>query len=98
MTSRKDGYITVGISEFYKDLIDKCLKLNREDAKFSGRNPSGADVVRLALDELFKKRALEEFKSEIARIGLQSQVASDLTKYSKNIQSTERRSRAELRR
>ncbi len=60
MTSRKDGYITVRISEFHEDLIDKYLKLNREDAKFSGRNPSRADVVGLALDELFKKRALQE--------------------------------------
>ena len=50
--------MTVRLSQFYEDMIDRYLKLKRGNAEPRGQKASRADVVRLALDEFFKKEGL----------------------------------------
>jgi hypothetical protein len=58
--SEKKGYITIKLSKFYEDLIDNYLEMHRENGRFGGRRISRANVVRLALDELFKKEGITQ--------------------------------------
>ena len=56
--SNKKEYFTIRLSKFYEDLIDNYLELHRGDAQFGGQRISRATVVRLALDDFFKKAGI----------------------------------------
>jgi hypothetical protein len=56
--STKKGYFTIRLSKFYEDMIDNYLEIHREDARFGGQRMSRATVVRLALEDFFKKEGI----------------------------------------
>jgi len=73
--SNKNEYITIRLSKFYEELIDNYLEQHQKNGKLVGRRTSRANVVRMALDEFFKKKnGLQE---------TQPTVPADLLKFSK---------------
>ena len=56
--SEKKGYITIRLTKFYQDMIDNYLEIHRENARFGGQRISRATVVRLALDDFFRKEGI----------------------------------------